>query len=149
MVICGFSGIGKSTLERSNPSVVDIDSSFFSQKWEWQTGECLGRNEDFPINYIDHLEELISDNRANYFLISCHEEVRRELQNRGIPYIIVLPYHDCKNEYMKRWLSRGASAEFIKSMYLRWEIMVNSCECDPSPKIYLSEKEYLADIIPK
>ena len=79
--------------------------------------------------------------------MSCHKEVREELKNRGIDYIIVLPTIEQKNEYLKRWLKRGSTIDFIKSMNDRWEDMIKSCEEDEAPKIYLSSGEYISDLI--
>lgn len=144
-IICGFSGIGKSTAEQKNRRILDFESSGYSNIFE--NGLRIGRNEDFPKNYIDKLEELIRNDEAEYYLLSCHEEVRKELKSRGLKYIIVLPYEECRNEYMKRWFKRGSDSDFITSMYKNWYEMMISCENDFAPKIYLNENEYLSDIL--
>ncbi len=146
MVICGFSGIGKSTLSHRDIRVFDFESSRYSHIYE--CGVKMGINSEFPKNYIDALENMMSQNAAGYYyLVSCHESVRQELTNRGIPYVIVAPYWECKNEYLKRWLRRGSSVEFIQNMYDRWDEMQHSCVNDGAAIIYLDEKEYISDII--
>ena len=144
-IICGFSGIGKSTAEQKNRRILDFESSGYSNIFE--NGFRVSRNKDFPKNYIDRLEKLIENNEADYYLLSCHEEVRNELKARGLKYIIVTPYFECKNEYMKRWLKRGSDIDFITKMNERWNEMINSCINDEAPKIYLDEHEYLSDIL--
>lgn len=144
-IICGFSGIGKTTAEQKHRQILDMESSGYSNVFE--NGFVVSRNKDFPKNYIDKLEELIKNDEAYYYLLSCHEEVRNELKARGWQYIIVLPTIEQKNEYLKRWLKRGSPIEFIKSMNDRWEDMIKSCEEDEAPKIYLDEHEYLSDIL--
>lgn len=144
-IICGFSGIGKSTAEQKNRKILDFESSGYSNIFE--NGFIVSRNKDFPKNYIDKLEELIKNDEAYYYLLSCHKEVREELKTRGIDYIIVLPTIEQKNEYLKRWLKRGSPIEFIKLMNDRWEDMIKSCEEDEAPKIYLSSGEYISDLI--
>lgn len=144
-IICGFSGIGKSTAEQKNRRILDFESSGYSNIFE--NGFRVGRNKDFPKNYIDRLEKLIENNEADYYLLSCHEEVRNELKARGLKYIIVLPYRECKNEYKKRWLKRGSDIDFITKMDKRWDEMIDSCVKDLAPKIYLDEHEYLSDIL--
>lgn len=144
-IICGFSGIGKTTAEQKHRRILDMESSGYSHIWE--NGIEKGRNPQFPRNYIDKLEELMKNDEAYYYLLSCHEEVRNELKARGLQYIIVLPYKECKNEYIKRWLKRGSPIEFIKSMNDRWEDMINSCAEDTASKIYLDEHEYLSDML--
>ena len=82
-----------------------------------------------------------------HYLLSCHEEVRNELKARGLKYIIVLPYMECKNEYIKRWLKRGSDIDFITKMDKRWDEMIDSCARDSATKIYLDEHEYLSDML--
>ena len=144
-IICGFSGIGKSTAEQKNRRILDFESSGYSNIFE--NGLRVRRNEDFPKNYIDKLEELINVDEADYYLLSCHEEVRNELKARNIDYLIVLPTIEQRNEYLKRWLRRGSSVGFIKSMNERWEYMIKSCKEDEAPKIYLSDGEYISNLI--
>ena len=144
-IICGFSGIGKSTAEQKNRNIVDFESSGFSHTYE--NGLQTGLNASFPRNYIDALCDLRDNGCATHYLISCHKEVREELKKRGLDYVIVLPTAEQKNEYMKRWLKRGSSVYFIKSMESRWDDMVRSCEEDDAPKIYLSSGEFISDLI--
>lgn len=136
IIICGFSGIGKSTAaEQKNRKILDFESSGYSNI------------KDFPKNYIDKLEELMKNDEAYYYLLSCHEEVRNELKARGLKYMIISPYRDYKNEYIKRWVRRGSDIDFITKMSERWDAMIDSCALDTVPKIYLDEHEYLSDIL--
>ena len=144
-IICGFSGIGKSTAEQKNRKILDFESSGYSNIFE--NGFIVSRNKDFPKNYIDKLEDLIKNDESYYYLLSCHEDVRNELKARGLKYMIVLPYRECKNEYIKRWLKRGSDIDFITTMNERWDAMIDSCAIDTVPKIYLDEHEYLSDIL--
>ena len=144
-IICGFSGIGKSTAEQMNRKILDFESSGYSNIFE--NGFRIKRNEEFPKNYIDKLEDLIKYDEANYYLLSCHKEVRDELKARGLKYIIVLPYRECKNEYKKRWLKRGSDIDFITKMDKRWDEMIDSCVKDSATKIYLDDHEYLSDML--
>ena len=144
-IICGFSGIGKSTAEQKNRRILDFESSGYSNIFE--NGFRIKRNEEFPKNYIDKLEDLIKYDEANYYLLSCHKEVRDELKARGLKYIIVLPYWECKNEYIKRWFKRGSDIDFITKMDKRWDEMIDSCVKDSATKIYLDDHEYLSDML--
>lgn len=144
-IICGFSGIGKSTAKQKNRKILDFESSGYSNIFE--NGFIVSRNKDFPKNYIDKLEELMKNDEAYYYLLSCHEEVRNELKARGLKYMIILPYRDYKNEYIKRWLKRGSDIDFITKMNECWDVMIDSCATDSAPKIYLDEHEYLSDIL--
>lgn len=143
-IICGFSGVGKSTAEQKSKNVIDFESSAYSHDWEKGV-----MNNNFPKNYIDAVVEHINNHHNCIYLLSCHEEVRRELKDRDFEYIIVMPTYWQRNEYVKRWLKRGSSVEFVRSMYDRWNEMMKSCEDDSSPKIYLDENEYIFDVLPR
>ena len=145
-IICGFSGIGKTTAEEKHRRILDFESSGFSHVFDPDT-LIRPKNADFPKNYIDALEKLIENNEATFYLLSCHQEVRDELKKRGLDYIIVMPNMDAKNEYLKRWLRRGSPIEFIVSMNKRWVDMIHSCEYDDAPKIYLGDDEYIGSLL--
>lgn len=136
IIICGFSGVGKSYIAQTYNDFIDLESSGYKTK-------------DFPKNYINEVERIIQedDDEISYILLSCHAEVRAELQNRGIKYILVTPYRESKNEYLKRWLKRGENIDFISKMNKNWNDMVTSCYKDNSPHIYLQDDEYLSDIL--
>ncbi len=145
-IICGFSGVGKSTAEQKHKNVFDFESSGFSHTFNPEHPDQ--KNNAFPINYIDAVCEHSNKTHNSVYLLSCHEEVRHELQNRGIPYIIVMPQPCLKEEFIRRWLKRGSSMEFIESMSERWDEMTSSCESDPAPKIHLKQGEYIDDVLP-
>ena len=143
-IICGFSGVGKSTAEQKAKNIIDFESSGYSHDWE--KGVI---NNNFPKNYIDAVIDHMTNHHNCIYLLSCHEVVRKELKDRDFEYIIVMPTYWQRNEYMKRWLKRGSSDTFMRSMYDRWNEMIESCEKDSSPKIYLGENEYIFDILPR
>lgn len=146
-IVCGYSGVGKSTAEQKSKNVFDFESSIFSHNWD--SDNCRNeRNADFPKNYIDAVCEHMENHHIGIYLLSCHKEVREELKRRGLSYIIVMPDRHQKNEYIKRWLKRGSSIEFIQSMSDRWEEMINSCGLDDAPKLYLQQGEYISDVLP-
>lgn len=145
IIICGFSGIGKSSaaeaLANSGKSVIDMESSVYSHR------EDGSLDDNFPQNYIDALQASISLDQGDYYFLSCHQSVRDELTKRCIKYILIRPERSCRNEYVKRWLNRGSTAEFITNMYSKWDEMIDSCIEDKAPTVVLSEKEYLSDVI--
>ena len=145
-VICGYSGVGKSTAEQKHNNVVDLESSQYSHFFD--ADRMYQKNPEFPRNYIDALCKLADKGGKNIFLLSCHQEVRDELKARGIDYVIVAPRPEQRNEYLKRWLKRGDTMEFIKGMDNRWDEMQLSCLKDGMPIIYLNEDEYIDDVLP-
>jgi hypothetical protein len=145
-IICGFSGVGKSTAEQKHKNVIDFESSGYSHIFK--AGEPYAKDPSFPGNYIDAVCDHMDKTANTVYLLSCHEEVRNELKSRGIPYFIVMPEFCQKEEYLRRWLKRGSSVEFIEIMNDRWVDMIQSCERDAAPKIHLNEGEYIDDVLP-
>ena len=136
LLICGFPGIGKSFFNKEHGSFVsDSDSSTFAK-------------DGFPKNYIDYIESLlIIFPRNNIFLISTHSEVRDELRNRNLVYIIVYPKKEDKQLYLKRYQNRGSSETFVELLSNNWDSFVESCENDPTPHHYrLSGDQYLGSV---
>ena len=128
--------------------IVDAESSGYSHPFNFETQE-FEVNSEFPKNYVEQIKKLASEiGGYEYVLISCHKEVRNELDAQGIPYVVVIPEVGCKNEYMKRYLKRGDSAEFMARMYANWEDWHEEIEGNAPALIYLSAGEVLADILP-
>ena len=141
MIICGFPGIGKSYCVTAYQAlganhitkrVYDLDSSEF-------------QGENWVQDYVDRAE--ILNKEYIYVFLSTHEEVRNELLKRDIPYLIVAPDFDLKDEYLRRYFKRGDPIEFIKKLNDLWGHYMFSIANDPMPVIELNSGEFLFDII--
>ena len=153
-IISGFPGVGKTsaryTADGFNANMLDMESSAYSWIFDsFDTTEHPKRNPEFPKNYVDSLELFKKAGGYEYIFVSCHEEVRKELQKRGIKYLIVAPKNtpELKNECCKRYLKRGSDIDLINKVYRDWDDMIASIEADPSPTIWLDSGEYLADVL--
>lgn len=113
-VICGFPGVGKSTLfrNRGDQKILDSDSSTFDKA-------------EFPQNYIAHIREKIAEGYT--ILASTHDVVRAALVENGIPFAIVYPALNCKDEYLQRYRDRGSPQGFVDLMDAKWVDFVNGC----------------------
>ncbi len=154
LVISGFPGVGKTTLERYD-RIVDLESSGFHWIWvppdpfkEEPSPPELRLNPRWPKNYIDKIDELSKENYQKIILVSAHPEVRLMLHERKIQFIIVCPEKDCENEYMIRYLRRGSDINFLQIMFNRFEKYLDDIDKDPAPKIYLARGQYLQDVLP-
>lgn len=113
-VICGFPGVGKSTLftNRGDQKILDSDSSTFDKA-------------NFPANYIAHIKEKIAEGYT--ILASTHDVVRQALVDNEIEFGIVYPALNCKAEYLQRYADRGNPQGFIDLMESKWVDFVNGC----------------------
>lgn len=128
MIIAGFAGIGKSAVAKTIPNIVDLESTPFNKNWDIYT------------DVAKHM----SDN-GHTVLISCHEELRKTLQDKNIPYLCILPKPSLKEEYVKRYKTRGNKKDFIKSIESNWKNYTTQL---PNEFVFrLNESEYLYDIV--
>ncbi len=82
MIIIGYQGIGKSTIAKNNPSIIDLESKCF-----WYNGE---RPEDWYIYYCQIAEHLSKQGYTVF--VSSHKEVRGFLiDNCTEPFGAIVP----------------------------------------------------------
>lgn len=110
-VICGFPGVGKTTLfqrlKAEGLPVLDSDSSQFDKS-------------QFPANYINHIKNAIAS--GHWVFCSTHKVVREALHAAGISYVLCYPIHKyLKEEYIQRYIDRGSPEAFIKLMESKWD----------------------------
>ncbi|MBI3036666.1 hypothetical protein HYY73_02830 [Candidatus Woesearchaeota archaeon] len=142
-VILAFPGTGKTYFQQHTPlRVLDSDSSKFS----WSSEGV--RNPDFPGNYVAHIRE--SMGIADIVLVSSHAPVRDALVREGIPYTLVFPYRNLKDEYIERFRQRGSSEAFVDQVAKNWDGWISELEqqvgCTP---VRLSAGQYLSDLFPQ
>jgi hypothetical protein len=131
-IISGFAGIGKSTVNQNKS--YDCESSFFS------------KSSEFPANYINYIKSILSD--YDYIFISCHDKVRKSLQENEINYTIIYPSIQLKQEYLQRYKQRGSPESFIDLMSQKWEIFIDQIEQETFPKkIELQSGQYLQCVL--
>lgn len=134
-IICGFPGIGKSTLFNSGLNCTDSDSSKFPK-------------DDFPNNYIQHIKSLIKKDEHEYIFVSSHDSVRSALVEEGIPFTLVYPSIGLKKEYLERYKERGSPPEFITAMDRFWTTFIVGCSEQPHcNRIVLKDGQYLSDVM--
>lgn len=116
-IICGFPGIGKSTVfgkkELYTPNILDSDSSTFDKEF-------------FPRNYLQHLQ--VETRKGNLILASSHDVVRQALVDAVMPFHLVYPHRSLKMEYLNRYAERGSPSSFCDMMYMKWAEFIDSCE---------------------
>jgi len=150
IVICGFPGVGKTYFATymnehvGRNDIIDLESSPFKAKDDYH-----------PNLYCKEIEKAYTSHQYSYIFVSCHKQVREYMQEHAIPYIIVMPRYEqgndswteTRNEYMKRYLSRGNSYAFIQKIYNNWEDWMIEMLChDPAPVIQLRRYSYIDEI---
>lgn len=113
-VICGFPGIGKSTMfkNKGDAKILDSDSSTFDKS-------------EFPANYIKHIQEKTAEGYT--ILASSHDTVRKALVEAGIPFVLVYPRLECRDEYLRRYQKRGSPQAFIDLLADNFNKWIDGC----------------------
>lgn len=113
------------------------------------------KDPNHPREYCEAIAKAYLSGCYNYIFTSCHKKMREYLWASHIPYIIVMPQYDkendawmtVRNEYMKRYLSRGNSYAFIEKIYNNWkDWMEEMLYNDPAPKIQLRRYSFIDEI---
>lgn len=100
-IICGFAGIGKSTLAKKYANVVDLESTPFGKDW------------DRYAKVARHMAQ-----NGYTVLLSCHKEIREKLHSG---YYVAKPRQSDRIEYISRYKARGNNEAFITMMNQNWE----------------------------
>lgn len=140
-VYSAFPGVGKTIyFNTTDKTVLDSDSSKFDKK-------------HFPDNYIDHIERNIQDPKVDKILVSSHKDVRDALVKKGIPFVLVYPHRELKDEYIQRYKERGNNDAFVDLLEKNWDNWMDEMDAmNPQEgqslyKIKLGPGQYLTDVI--
>lgn len=139
VIICGFAGIGKTSIRTAVPSyqkisLYDLSSHAFVKDPGWEK------------NYVECAAALAK--KYDYVFTSTHDVVINELIRRNEKFYIVYPYRHCKDEYIERFKKRGNSDEYIKRFMNRWDLFLNNIEnLMHVNKIALRRGQYLSDVL--
>lgn len=144
LVISGFPGVGKSWLF-GNPNgltVADSDSSNFS----WANAAEKIRHPEWPSNYIQHIRE--KRDETDIIFVSTHKEVRDAMVVAAIPFILVYPSPDMKEEYIKRYVDRGNAPGFVHLLEQNYETWIAELQAQTNcTHVVLGPGQYLADVL--
>ena len=78
-------------------------------------------------------------------LVSCHKELRTHLHNNGIKYYVVLPNLENKDAFIQRYINRGNSEDFIRTIDENWE---SFCEELPWENAIRVGEDYISEALP-
>jgi hypothetical protein len=123
-IICGFAGIGKSTLAKKYRNVVDLESTPFEKSWD---------------KYAKVARHMAKNGYT--VLLSCHKEIREELHSG---YYIAKPRQLDRIEYINRYKARGNDEAFVTMMNQNWEKFI---ELLPHESEYILIKNNLEETL--
>ena len=126
-IISAFPACGKTyafkKLNENGYKILDSDSSQFSWCYDYDPTNSdkieKYRNPEFPKNYIQHIKDHMDT--EDVIFVSSHKVVRDLLKEENIPYYLVYPKKDMKDEWMYRFKNRGNDESFIKFQDEHWD----------------------------
>ena len=103
MIICGFPGIGKSTLAKSS-NWVDLESTPFEKDW---------------IRYAKVAKHM-NDNGYNV-MVSTHFQLLEQFEQMEVKYTVIIPSFTDVSIYKDRYIKRGNNIDFITQIEKNWD----------------------------
>lgn len=140
-VVAAFPGCGKSTMQKEFPQISDSDSSLFDKS-------------QFPQNYLQHIQDRLRRGLCTF--VSSHDVVRKALVENYVPFVLVYPAMECKDEYIRRYIERAGTGglmnadetPFANLMAKNWEDWITQCQQQGGClKRELKPGQYLVDVI--
>lgn len=136
VLVCGFFGIGKSSVTTYRPDVnyFDLDAKFFLKQpgWEKIYVECA----------------LALRERYEIVCLKSADKVMDLLTELGEEFYVVYPNRHAKRDFMERAIENNYSRDWIRAFFARWESYIEEIEEDDNTnKIVLQDGEYLSDIV--
>lgn len=137
-VVSAFPGTGKTYYSNKHYSyniqigtVLDSDSSKFDKQY-------------FPANYIEHIQTSLLNESIYKIFVSSHKVVRDALVDNDIPFLLVYPDRELKDEYIQRYKNRGSTPDFISLVEKNWDAWIDELDNQMGcSKIKLKSGEYL------
>jgi tRNA uridine 5-carbamoylmethylation protein Kti12 len=96
MIYVGYPGIGKSTLAKTLPNCIDLESNNF-----WVDGKRIDDWYKVYANIAKHLSD-----QGKIVFVSSHKLVREYMNEVGIEFTVILPNFIMKNEWVKKLMER-------------------------------------------
>lgn len=138
---------GEQVYQHFNPEIpcgekiLDSDSSLFSWIYDENGNKTDKRNPEFPNNYIQHIKDHMET--EDIIFVSSHKSVRDALKEAGIPYVLIYPRKDMKEEWIRRFKNRGNDEAFIKFQDEHWDEFIDDMENETYPEKVVLSYQYM------
>lgn len=122
MLVAAFPGTGKSHYVNYGEG-----SGYMLQGFATDSDSSKFDKANFPANYIEHIKQKISEGYARVF-ISSHKDVRNALVENRLPFVLIYPSKELKEEYLERYKQRGNNEKFIQLVSDNWDNWLDECK---------------------
>ena len=140
MIIAGFPGVGKTTLEEKYPDHFKDYPVHLDDPSQWGDVSVVDQAHS---EFID----AVSVESKHVFCLPTKAILDR-LINAGLPFIVVVPRVEDKDIYMKRYRKRGSDSVFLELMDEHWEKWLEVIDQMKNLKVItLRGYDYLSSVI--
>lgn len=159
MIVAGYSGVGKTTFAKTHQNVIDLhvmpykysNLSELNNKYNDESIKAapeLILNIDWRYDYYDKLISLYKSEPNKIIVIPTDIQIMNWLECDEIPFTLVFPSYELKEEYRNRYLKRGNTKDFIDVFISDWDYWIGMFKQQKGcKKIELKTNEYLSDVI--
>jgi len=134
IILC-FSGVGRTFFSAQSTFTLDRDFDGKDAKL-----------------FTDELVKLKALKKYRYILVPLNDKIRDELEAKSVAFITVVPLLHQWDEWSKRWLKAGATAEQLNARLADWNKYYKELEGwdyddFAKPIIHLKDDEWLGNIL--
>jgi len=142
ILVSAFPGTGKSYYCSNGDW-----SQYVPEMWCTDSDSSKFEKSNFPENYICHIKEQINKGYAR-IMISSHKEVRDALVIHNLPFVLVYPSKELKNEYIERYKQRGSNELFIELISSNWDTWIDELKTQKGCyHIQLMSGQFISNVI--
>lgn len=157
IIICGYSGVGKTTLGKKYDTIAEIGQSLYRNIFLDPKAYELGReyrknikegripNPEWPMNYINKINELRKTH--DIMLVFTDFDLMDAFRKLGIPFMIALPEKSRKEQFLLNFKKRGQDENFCQKASEVWDQRIDALLEMKEEKIILKQDEYLEDAL--
>lgn len=156
-IIMCFPGIGRTFFAEGESSYVEksYDAPKHCKRPFFEETRSLPRSsftldKDFtgndPKGFIDEIVSIQQSKQFRYILIPMRYDLAKQLNERVILFIVVKPYEQDRDAWMKRWMKAGETAIDLEAR----RVEMNNSESGYSafaPIVHLNADEWLGNIL--
>jgi len=154
IILC-FSGVGRSFFTASSAKMLKV--TFFGFKPIEIPNSSFTADIDIPEGcsaktFVDTIVTLKNTKQYRYILAPLNDKIRDELEAKSVAFITVVPLLHQWDEWSKRWLKAGATAEQLNARLADWNKYYKELEGwdyddFAKPIIHLKDDEWLGNIL--
>lgn len=160
MIIAAFAGTGKTYFCEHVPQAIDFVcmpwkyTNFYEVASFMEEGEQIKANDELELNfgwqkeYYDALIDTVKKYPDQIVVIPTVSAVQRMLEADDMPYTVVIPKQDLKDEYEQRYIARGNTEEFLDVFIGSWDWWMNIVRKNICKNVIeLESGQYLYDVL--